>query len=88
VYVNYADNSQLDALGFTVIGTLDSESMKVVDRVYAGYGQTPDQDSIYAEGDAYLLANFPLLTFINGTTTTTATTAADADADAGAGVVA
>ena len=74
LYINYANNSRLDAMGFTVVAQVTSEEgMKVVDSIYSGYGQDPDQDSIYAQGDAYLKANFPLLSYITGTTLVTAT---------------
>lgn len=34
---------------------------------YAGYGQDPDQDQIYAQGDAYLRATYPKLSYITDT---------------------
>jgi len=45
--------------------------MPCADRIYAGYGQDPDQDSIYAQGDAYLRANYPLMTYTRATELTT-----------------
>ena len=38
--------------------------MEAFDNVFAGYGQVPDQDAIYAQGNAYLQENFPSLTYI------------------------
>lgn len=65
-----ANNSRLDALGFTPFATIDEVDMAaVVDRLYAGYGQTPDQGLITSEGDAYLRASFPKLDYVTGTTT-------------------
>jgi peptidyl-prolyl cis-trans isomerase A (cyclophilin A) len=68
VYVNYANNTNLDPMGFVPFGVISEADMAVVEAVYAGYGQDPDQDSIYNQGDAYLHSAYPLLTFITGTT--------------------
>ena len=38
--------------------------MEIFDNVYSGYGQDPDQDLIYSQGNPYLTANFPKLTYI------------------------
>jgi cyclophilin family peptidyl-prolyl cis-trans isomerase len=73
VYINFANNSRLDAMGFTVFGTISEEDMLKVDKIYSGYQQDPDQDLIYSQGDAYLAANFPKLDYINKTTIITAT---------------
>ena len=37
--------------------------MAVVDALYAGYGGDPDQNAIYAQGNAYLEKSFPLLDY-------------------------
>lgn len=68
VYINLGDNARLDPLGFAPFGVVQGDGMKVVDAIYAGYAQEPDQDSIYAQGDAYLHASFPKLDYITGTT--------------------
>ena len=67
LYVNLADNSRLDAQGFAPIGRVTS-GMEVVDRLYAGYGETSGggmrggrQGKLLAEGNAWLDANFPKL---------------------------
>lgn len=44
----------------------------VVDKLYAAYGEQPDQDAITAQGDVYLRTNFPRLDYIIGTTVTAA----------------
>ena len=68
VYINYADNSSLDGMGFTPFGTVIGDGMTtVVDKIYAGYAQDPDQDTIYSEGDAYLKKNYPKLDYITAT---------------------
>ncbi|RHY11909.1 hypothetical protein DYB28_013948 [Aphanomyces astaci] len=33
-------------------------------KTYVAYGEAPDQDKIYTEGDAYLKREFPLITHI------------------------
>ena len=58
LFINYADNSRLDGMGFAPFGTV-VEGMDVVDKIYPGYGESPRQDLITSQGDAYLKANFP-----------------------------
>eukprot|EP00053_Salpingoeca_punica_P004674 m.50297 g.50297 ORF g.50297 m.50297 type:complete len:232 (-) comp12890_c0_seq2:528-1223(-) len=67
LFVNYGNNSRLDAMGFAPFGKFDDDSMAVWDAAYDGYGEAPDQDQIYAQGDAYLHANFPKLDYIVAT---------------------
>jgi cyclophilin family peptidyl-prolyl cis-trans isomerase len=59
LFINYADNMQLDAMGFSPMGRV-VEGMDAVDRIYAGYGERPDQAMIQMRGNAYL-AQFPRL---------------------------
>jgi Peptidyl-prolyl cis-trans isomerase (rotamase) - cyclophilin family len=65
VFVNYKDNSYLDADGFAPFGQVVS-GMDVVDKLYSGYGRqnVPDQRRIKSEGNAYLSAEYPMLDFI------------------------
>ena len=69
LFINYADNSNLDAMGFAPIGEV-IEGMAVVDSLYgeygegAPYGSGPDQMRIGAEGNAYLTRQFPRLDYI------------------------
>lgn len=71
LFINYRDNSQLDAMGFAPIGEV-VEGMDAVDGLYAGYGegaprgQGPEQARIQTEGNAYLEASFPRLDHIEG----------------------
>jgi peptidyl-prolyl cis-trans isomerase A (cyclophilin A) len=65
VFVNYKDNSYLDADGFAPFGQVIS-GMEMLDKLYSGYGRqnVPDQRRIKSEGNAYLAAEYPKLDFI------------------------
>jgi peptidyl-prolyl cis-trans isomerase A (cyclophilin A) len=65
IFINYKDNSYLDADGFAPFGQVVA-GMDVVDKLYSGYGRTnvPDQRRIKSEGNAYLNAEYPKLDFI------------------------
>ncbi len=66
IFVNYADNSFLDRMGFAPFGEVVS-GMEVVDALHAGYGEGapqgrgPSQGRIASEGDSYLREAFPEL---------------------------
>lgn len=66
VFINFGDNSRLDAMGFAPFGQV-VEGIEVVDRLYGGYGEGapgglgPEQGRIQAEGNAYLDRGFPKL---------------------------
>lgn len=65
--MNLANNSFLDSQGFAPIARV-AVGMEYIDAIYTGYGQSPDQGRLYAEGNAYLMSNFPMLTYFNTTT--------------------
>lgn len=67
IFINLADNPQLDAMHFAPFGRV-VEGMNVVDSIYAGYGEEPDQDRIAADGNAYLQRAFPKLDYIQRAT--------------------
>jgi peptidyl-prolyl cis-trans isomerase A (cyclophilin A) len=60
MFINYGDNSRLDTDGFAPFGQV-IEGMDVVDKFFSGYGDTPDQSRITAQGKAYLDKSFPNL---------------------------
>jgi len=63
LFINYGDNSRLDATGFSPFGRVMS-GMEVVDQFYADYGEDPDQSRIESEGNTYLKKEFPKLDYI------------------------
>ena len=67
LFINYADNLNLDGMGFAPVGRV-VDGMDVVQHIYSGYGQNPDQDLIETQGNAYLTAAFPKLDFIQQAT--------------------
>ena len=62
VFINFKDNSYLDADGFAPFGQVVS-GMEIVEKLYSGYGRqnVPDQRRIKSEGNAYLTAEYPKL---------------------------
>ena len=66
LFINYGDNSRLDADGFSPFGIVSS-GMEIVDQFYADYGEGapdgpgPDQGRIEKEGNTYLDSAFPKL---------------------------
>jgi peptidyl-prolyl cis-trans isomerase A (cyclophilin A) len=69
LFINYKDNSYLDMSGFVPIGQV-VEGMEAVDMLNAEYGSAPQnqQGRIVAEGNKFLLANFPKLDYIKTAT--------------------
>ncbi len=73
VFINYRDNSNLDAMGFAPFGEV-VEGLDVVDQLHSGYGEGapngsgPSQAQIQAEGNEYLASEFPELDYIERAT--------------------
>lgn len=63
LFINLADNVSLDATGFAPFGKV-IEGMDVVQNLYAGYRQTPQQNLIQLQGNDYLQSQFPQLDYI------------------------
>lgn len=60
LFINFGDNVNLDGQGFSPFGRV-VDGMGVVDKIYAGYGERPDQGLIESQGNAYLASRFPRL---------------------------
>ena len=73
IFINFGDNSRLDAMGFSPFGQV-VEGMEVVDQINSEYGDTPPRGrgpsppSIHARGNEYLDAEFPNLDFVTRAT--------------------
>jgi peptidyl-prolyl cis-trans isomerase A (cyclophilin A) len=73
VFINFADNSNLDGMGFAPFGKVLS-GMNVVDQLYAGYGEGaprghgPDQTRLQMEGNTYLAKSYPKMDYVKKAT--------------------
>jgi peptidyl-prolyl cis-trans isomerase A (cyclophilin A) len=67
VFINLGNNAQLDSMGFPPFGQVTS-GMDVVQALYSGYGEKPDQGMITSQGKVYLDKNFPKLDSIKSAT--------------------
>lgn len=68
IFINYADNSNLDSQGFAPFGQVVS-GMEAVDKFYSyGRQNVPDQGQITSEGNAYLQKEYPKLDYIKKAT--------------------
>jgi len=68
LFINTGDNQYLDKMGFTPIGRVMPAgetwgSMDVVDEIYSGYREDPNQMRIRQDGLMYLEDNFPKLSY-------------------------
>jgi peptidyl-prolyl cis-trans isomerase A (cyclophilin A) len=60
VFINYGDNARLDGMRFAPFGQV-TQGMDVVDSLFKGYGESPDQSRVQSQGNAYLDTAFPKL---------------------------
>jgi peptidyl-prolyl cis-trans isomerase A (cyclophilin A) len=67
VFINLKANESLDSQGFAPFGQV-VEGMEVIESLYAGYGESPDQGMILQQGNAYLNRSFPKLDYIKKAT--------------------
>jgi peptidyl-prolyl cis-trans isomerase A (cyclophilin A) len=73
IFINYADNSRLDGMGFAPFARV-VKGMEVVDALNTEYGEGapggrgPAQDRAQSEGNAYFKASFPNLDYVKSAT--------------------
>lgn len=67
VFINYGDNSRLDADGFAPFGEV-IYGMENVDKITDQYGEQPNQGQIRSRGNEYLNQRFPELDYTNKVT--------------------
>ncbi|MGH7993593.1 MAG: peptidylprolyl isomerase [Limisphaerales bacterium] len=73
LFINFADNVNLDGMGFSPFGKVIA-GMDVVDKINGEYGEGaprgngPDQGRVQMEGNAYLKKDFPKLDYIKSAT--------------------
>jgi peptidyl-prolyl cis-trans isomerase A (cyclophilin A) len=62
VFVDYADNSRLDGMGFSPFAQV-TQGMDVLDKLYKAYGESASQNQpvIESQGNAFLDTKFPQL---------------------------
>jgi peptidyl-prolyl cis-trans isomerase A (cyclophilin A) len=63
VFINYGDNSRLDADGFAPFGEV-IEGMEVVEKFNSEYGGSPDQGAIQQLGKSWIDKNMPKVDLI------------------------
>ncbi len=69
VFINFADNSNLDQMGFAPFGRVVS-GMNVVDAINGEYGEGaprgrgPEQGRLQTQGNAYLAREFPRMDYV------------------------
>jgi peptidyl-prolyl cis-trans isomerase A (cyclophilin A) len=63
LFINYKDNTRLDAMGFTPFAKV-VKGMEVVDKLNAEFREQPRQDLIENQGNGYLKKEFGKLDFI------------------------
>jgi len=66
LFINFGNNAFLDRQGFSPFGQV-TKGMEIVQKIFSGYGEKPDQGAITTQGKAYLDKNFPNLDRIQST---------------------
>jgi peptidyl-prolyl cis-trans isomerase A (cyclophilin A) len=94
IFINFGSNDFLDKpatcrcpQGFMPFGKV-IEGMDIVDSIYSGYGEQPEQGAITSQGKAYLDKNFPRLDRVLTATIVPPAGAAPAAAPAATGAAA
>lgn len=64
LFINFVDNANLDAMGFSPFGEVRAEDLPTVDRINAEYRERPSQGLLGQTGNAYLRAEFPNVDYV------------------------
>ena len=66
VYINLSDNPKFDGMDYTPMLPFGRviEGMDIVDQIYAGDGEKPNQIQYARQGTSYLKQAFPNLSYI------------------------
>jgi len=74
LFINTANNQNLDSMGFTPIGTIvdtkESPGMTIVEKIFSGYGEGhpsgrgPSQELLQQQGSGFLKEHYPYLDYI------------------------
>ena len=75
LFISLVENARLDSMGFSAFGQVTS-GIDVVQKIFPGYGESPNQAQITAEGKPYLDKNFPKLDRVLSATVTSPAPAA------------
>ena len=75
LFISLGENGRLDSQGFAAFGQVTS-GMDVVQKIFSGYGESPDQAQITTVGKLYLDKNFPKLDHVISATVTSPAPAA------------
>jgi peptidyl-prolyl cis-trans isomerase A (cyclophilin A) len=75
LFINLGNNAGLDSQGFSAFGKVTT-GMDVVQKLYSGYGEQPDQGMITMQGSAYFSKKFPNLDGIKSASITSPAPAA------------
>ena len=75
LFISLGENARLDSMGFSAFGQVTT-GMDVVQKIFSGYGESPDQAQITTVGKPYLDKSFPKLDHIISATVTSPAPAA------------
>jgi peptidyl-prolyl cis-trans isomerase A (cyclophilin A) len=75
LFISLGENASLDSQGFSAFGRVTT-GMDVVQKIFSGYGESPNQAEIVTQGKPYLDKNFPKLDHIVSATVTSPAPAA------------
>ena len=67
IFINLKSNASLDTQGFAPFAQV-VEGMEIIEHLYGGYGEQPDQGAITSQGNAYIEKSFPNLDYIKTAT--------------------